>query len=99
MNGRFVRKSFVLDIDMAHVMLNHLERHCYYNPVGMQYITDEDDEATSHPIERVPSQFSAAAGREIVDVDTLEQKAIPCQSMLRRVGHGSFNMIGLIRPV
>ena len=61
---------------MANVMLNHREHHCYCNPVGMQDISDEDDEATSHPIERVPSRFGAAADREIVDVDTLEQKAI-----------------------
>ena len=56
-------------------MLNHRECHCYYNLVGMQYASDED-EATSHPIEQIPSQFSAAADREIIDVDTLEQKAI-----------------------
>ena len=58
---------------MADVMLNH---HCYYNPVGMQDICDEDAETTSHPIERVPSRFGAAADRDIVDVDTLKQKAI-----------------------
>ena len=59
-------------------MLNHPE-YCYYNPVvGMQNTSDESDEATSHPIERVPSRFGAAAGREIVDVDvhTLEHKAV-----------------------
>ena len=56
------------DIDMSNVMLNH----CYYNPAGMQDISDEDDEATSHPIDR----FIAAADREIVGVDTLEQKVI-----------------------
>ena len=55
---------------MANVMLNHREHHCYYNPVGMQDINDEDDEATSHAIERVPSRTNAAAVREIVDVDT-----------------------------
>ena len=55
-------------------MLNHQEHHCYYNPVGMQD-SDEDDEATSHPIERVPSLSGAAADREIIDVDTLEQNA------------------------
>ena len=42
----------------------------------MQDISDEDDEATNYPIDRVPSRFGAAAYREIVDVDTLEQKAI-----------------------
>ena len=67
------------DIDMANVTLNHPE-YCYYNPVvGMQITSDEGDEATtSHPIERVPSRFCAAAGRDIVDVDlhTLEQKAV-----------------------
>ena len=57
-------------------MLNHPE-YCYYNPVvGMQNTSDESDEATSHPIERVPSRFGAAAGREIVYVDTLEHKAV-----------------------
>ncbi|KAK2174746.1 hypothetical protein NP493_779g00007 [Ridgeia piscesae] len=62
---------------MANVMLNnHRGHHCYYNPVGMQDVTDKDDEATSHPIDRVRSRFGAAADREIVDVDTLEQKAI-----------------------
>ena len=64
------------DIDMANVMLNQREHHWYYNPVGMQDISDEEDETTSHPIERVPSRSGAAADREIVDVDTLEQKAI-----------------------
>ena len=38
--------------------------------------SDESDEATSHPIDRVPSRVGAAAGREIVDVDTLEQKVV-----------------------
>jgi len=67
---------------MANVLLNHPE-YCYYNPVVcMQNTSDESDEATSHPIERVPSRFgaaaAAAAGREMVDVDlhTLEQKAV-----------------------
>ena len=63
------------DIDMANVMLSHREHHCYYDPVGVQD-SDEDDEATSHPIERVPSLSGATADREIVDVDTLEQKAV-----------------------
>ena len=65
-------------IDMANVMLNHPE-YCYYNPVaGMQNTSDKSDEATSHPIERVPSRFGAAAGREIVDIDlhTFEHKAV-----------------------
>ena len=63
---------------MANVMLNHSE-YCYYNPVvGMQNARDGSVEATttittSHPIERVPSRFGTAAGREIVDV---EQKAV-----------------------
>ena len=72
---------------MANVMLNHSE-YCYYNPVvGMQNTRDESVEATtttttttSHPIERVPSRFGTAAGREIVELDvdlhTLEQKAV-----------------------
>ena len=59
---------------MANVMLNHREHHFYYNSVGMQDKSDEDDEATSHPIDRVPSRFGAAADRKIVD--TLEQKAV-----------------------
>ncbi|KAK2172417.1 hypothetical protein NP493_965g01047 [Ridgeia piscesae] len=46
----------------------------------MQDISDEDDEATSHPIERLPSRSGAAADREIVDDDTLEQKAIDCNT-------------------
>ena len=71
---------------MATVMLNHREHHCYYNPVGMQYISDEDDEATSHPIERVSSQFVAAADRDIFDVDTLEQKAIDCNTAFVIIG-------------
>ncbi|KAK2161715.1 hypothetical protein NP493_1564g00005 [Ridgeia piscesae] len=37
---------------------------------------DADDKTTSHPIEWVPSRFGAAADREIVDVDTLEQNGI-----------------------
>ena len=56
-------------------MLNHPEHHCYHNPVGMQDISDED-EATSHPLERLPSRSAAASDREIVDIDTLERKAI-----------------------
>ena len=76
LDGRFLGCHSFSDIDMANVMLNHREHHCYYNPVDMQDISDEDDEATSLPIERVPSRFGAAADREIVDVDTLEQKAI-----------------------
>ena len=75
---------------MTNVMLNHTERHCYYNPVGVQDISDENDEATSHPIERVPSGFGATAYRHHL---------LPCQSMRRRVGHGSFYMVELIRPV
>ncbi|KAK2177591.1 hypothetical protein NP493_590g01003 [Ridgeia piscesae] len=61
---------------MANLMLNH-PSYCYYNPVvGLQNTSDESDEATSHPIGRVPSRVGAAAGREIVDVDTLEQKVV-----------------------
>ena len=74
------------DVDMANVILNHREHQCYYNSVGMQDISDEDDEATSHPIERVPSWFGAAADREIVNVDTLEQKAIDVNTVF--VGRG-----------
>ena len=65
------------DIVIANVMLSHRDQRCYYNPVvGMQDISDESDEATSHPIERVPSLFGAAADRDIVDLHTLEQKAV-----------------------
>ena len=39
-------------------------------------ISAENDEATSLPIERVPSLSGAAADRDIVDLDTLEQKAV-----------------------
>ena len=142
-------------VAMANLMLNH-PTYCYYNPVvGMQNKSDESDEATRHPIDRVPSRVGAAAGPEIVDVDTLAQKVVDdntafcrwrprrwegtqwcsfllrrmcvlqeandcrrprqssvrktrirerehllrCQSMLRRVGHGSFYMVDLIRPV
>ncbi|KAK2149563.1 hypothetical protein NP493_2964g00001 [Ridgeia piscesae] len=61
---------------MANLMLNH-PTYCYYNPVvGMQNTSDESDEATSHPIDRVPSRVGAAAGPEIVDVDTLAQKVV-----------------------
>ena len=61
---------------MANLMLNH-PTYCYYNPVvGMQNTSDESDEATSHPINRVPSRVGAAAGPEIVDVDTLAQKVV-----------------------
>ena len=63
-------------VAMANLMLNH-PSYCYYNPVvRMQNTSDESDEATSHPIDRVPSRVGAAAGREIVDVDTLEQKVV-----------------------
>ena len=61
---------------MANVMLNHAE-YCQYKPVfGIQNTSDEDDEASSHPIEGLPSRFGAAAGREFVDVDTLKQKVV-----------------------
>jgi len=60
---------------MANVMLNHRGHHYSYNPVGMQDISDESDEATSQPIERVPSLSAAATNREIADIDTLDQKA------------------------
>ena len=61
---------------MANLMLNH-PTYCYYNPVvGMQNTSDESDEATSHPIDRVPYRVGAAAGPEIVDVDTLAQKVV-----------------------
>ena len=73
---------------MANVMLNQLEHHCYYNPVDMQHISDEDDEVTSPPIELVPSLSGAAADREIVDIDTLEQKAVD--------GYTSFVVGGLV---
>ena len=73
---------------MANVMLNQLEHHCYYNPVDMQHISDEADEVTSHPIELVPSLSGAAADREIVDIDTLEQKAVD--------GYTSFVVGGLV---
>ena len=53
-------------------MMNHPE-YCYYNPVGMQDIGDED-EAISQPIERLPFRSAAEPKREIVDVDTLERK-------------------------
>ena len=43
---------------------------------GMQDISDQEDEATFHPIQRVPSLSGVAADREIVDVDTLEQKTV-----------------------
>ena len=42
----------------------------------MQDISDESDEATSHPIKRVPSLSGAAADRDMIDLDTLEQKAV-----------------------
>ena len=61
---------------MANVMLNHREQNCCYNPVDMQDTSDDDNEATSHLLERVPPRSGAAADRKIVDVDTLEQKAI-----------------------
>ncbi|KAK2155609.1 hypothetical protein NP493_2042g00006 [Ridgeia piscesae] len=61
---------------MANLMLNH-PSYCYYNPVvGMQNTSDESDEATSHPIDRIPSRVGAAAGPDIVDVDTLAQKVV-----------------------
>ena len=61
---------------MANLMLNH-PTYCHYNPVvGMQNTSDESDEATSHPIDRVLSRVGAAAGPEIVDVDTLAQKVV-----------------------
>ena len=42
----------------------------------MQDISDEEDEATINSIERVPSLSGAAADRDIIDVDTLEQKTV-----------------------
>ena len=55
-------------------MLKRRDPRCFYDLVkGVQYISDQSDEVTSHP-----SLFSAAVDREIVDVDlhTLEQKAV-----------------------
>ncbi|KAK2180560.1 hypothetical protein NP493_437g00002 [Ridgeia piscesae] len=73
---------------MANVMLNHRDHHCYYKPVGMQDVSGEDDEATSHPNERVPSLSGSAADREIIDVDALEKKAID--------GHTAFVASGFV---
>ena len=56
-----------------------LKRRCFYDPVkGVQYISYQSDELTSHPIEQVQSLYGAAADRDIVDVDlhTLEHKAV-----------------------
>ena len=57
---------------MANVMMNHPE-YCYYNPVGMQDIGDED-EAISQPIERFPFRSATELERQIVNIDTLEWK-------------------------
>ena len=71
--------SFSDIVMAAYAMLKRRDPRCFYDPVvGVQYISDESDEVTSHPIERVPSLSGTAADREIVDVDlhTLEQKAV-----------------------
>ena len=140
------------DIDMGNVLLNHREHHCYYNPVGVQDINHEDDEATSHPIDRsircsgesrdcLRRHLGAEGGRrqyalrrrraryqegtylwflllcrmcvlqEANDCRRPRQSSVRrtcmcerqhllrCQSMLRRVGHGSFYVVDLIGPV
>ena len=70
----------VSDIVMAaYAMLKRRDPRCFYDTVeGMQYISDQSDDETSHPIEWVPCLYGAAADREIFDVDlhTLEQKAV-----------------------
>ena len=63
----------------AYALLKRRDPRCFYDPVkGVQYISYQSDEVTSHPIERVPSLCGAAADRDIVDVDlhTLEHKAV-----------------------
>ena len=61
------------DNDMANAMLNHPE-YCYYNPVvGMQNTSDESDEATSHPTERVPVATASGKDPETVHVVSICQ--------------------------
>ena len=50
------------DIDMANVMLNHPENYHYKPVFGMQNTSNESDEATSVPIERVP--VATASGKD-----------------------------------
>ena len=61
------------DIDMANVMLNHPE-YCHYKPVsGMQNTSNESDEATSHPVERVPVATASGKDSETVHVVSICQ--------------------------
>ena len=54
------------DIDMANVMLNHPEYYHYKPVFGMQNTSNESDEATSVPIERVP--VATASGKDSEEV-------------------------------
>ena len=59
------------DIFMAYIMLNHRDHRYYYNlVVGMQNTSDESNEATSRPIERVPSRPSADRRIETLSTST-----------------------------
>ena len=61
------------DIDMANVMLNHPEYYHYKPVFGMQNISNESDEATSVPIERVPVATASGKDSEAVKMVSICQ--------------------------
>ena len=61
------------DIDMANVMLNHPEFYHYKPVFGMQNTSNESDEATSVPIERVPVATSSGKDSEAVKMVSICQ--------------------------
>ena len=61
------------DIDMANVMLNHPEYNHYKPVFGMQNTSNERDEATSVPIERVPVATASGKDSEAVKMVSICQ--------------------------
>ena len=61
------------DIDMANVMLNHPEYYHFKPVFGMQNTSNESDEATSVPIERVPVATASGKDSEAVKMVSICQ--------------------------
>ena len=58
---------------MANVMLNHPEYYHYKPVFGMQNTSNESDEATSVPIERVPVATASGKDSEAVKMVSICQ--------------------------
>ena len=61
------------NIDVANIMLNHPEYYHYKPVFGMQNTSNESDEATSHPIKRVPVAAVSGKDSEAVHVVSICQ--------------------------